>query len=336
MTITIRKAERKKAKLRLGISAPTGAGKTYSSLLIASGIGPKVGLIDTENGSGDLYADSPAIKKALPNGYDIINLSAPFDPQKYVDAIQAFEDAHYDVIIVDSLSHAWAGSGGSLDKQGKEADKTGNSYTAWRKITPAHNALVDKLLQSPAHIIADMRAKTEYVQEKNEQGKTVVRKVGMAPVMRDGIEYEFTVFGELDQQHNFQASKDRTGLFGDQIFVPSKKTGEMLLEWLNSGKEPEPVEVPLLDRAKTYADLLKGAQTTEELDIVIKSSTVLMGTLSKEEKALHKRLLEIIEDKRKDFVPKLTRAEELNDSIDDLNGLSQAEKLTKQLKGEAA
>lgn len=339
MVMQIRKAERRKAKLRLGISAPTGAGKTYSSLLIASGIGPKVGLIDTENGSGDLYADDKTIRAALPNGYDIINISAPFDPAKYLDAIQAFEDAKYDVIIIDSLSHAWAGVGGFLDKQGKEADKTGNSYTAWRKITPQHNALVDKLIQSPSHIIANMRAKTEYVQEKNEQGKTVVKKVGMAPVMRDGIEYEFTVFGEIDQSHNFQASKDRTGLFGDNYFVPSKKTGESLLAWLNSGADVLPTEAPLLDQAKTYAELLKGAESLEALDEEVKSHTVVMGRVAKEETALHKRLLEIIADKRAFFAKqaeskKKSPADDLNDEIPDFSG-TQANAVEQALKGVA-
>lgn len=228
----IRKAVRKKAKLRLGISAPSGAGKTYSSLLISQGIGGKIGLIDTENGSGDLYAD------LLPDGYDIITLQAPFDPHRYIDALRAFEKAGYNTVIIDSLSHAWAGVGGLLDKQGKIADRSGNSWSAWRTVTPEHNALVEAILQSPCHIIATMRAKSDYVQEKDEKtGKNVVRKIGLAPVMRDGIEYEFTVFMELDYQHNASASKDRTRLFGSQFFVPSPATGKLLLDWLESGED---------------------------------------------------------------------------------------------------
>lgn len=332
MTMQIRKAERRKAKLRLGISAPTGAGKTYSSLLIAAGIGPKVGLIDTENGSGDLYANDKLVRAALPNGYDIINISAPYDPQKYIDAMQAFEDAKYDVIILDSLSHAWAGAGGLLDKQGKEADKTGNSYTAWRKVTPQHNALVDKLIQSPSHIIACIRAKTEYVQEKNEQGKTVVRKVGMAPIFRDGFEYDMTVFGEMDQQHNFQASKDRTGLFGDQFFVPSKKTGEMLLGWLNSGVEvvPEPKPSPsaqlqdsipefaaptLEQRAKEMGRAIDQAASEEHLNSEVLAYVKTMDDMAREQPAWHGRMLEKINRRRDDILaakttkPKRTKRE---------------------------
>lgn len=351
MTMQIRKAERRKAKLRLGISALSGGGKTKSSLLIAAGIvGPKgrVGMVDTENGSGDLFANDKDVVAALPQGYDIINISAPFDPAKYIEAIGEFENQKYDLIITDSLSHAWAGVGGSLDKQGKEADKTGNSYTAWRKITPQHNALIEKIIQSPSHIIVTLRAKTDYVQEKNDHGKTVVRKVGLAPIMRDGIEYEFTVFGEMDQAHNFQASKDRTGLFGDQFFVPSKKTGEMLLAWLNSGaealpvptkteamlgdeipdfdKKPEakaPQEVPLTEQAKTYAELIKGALFIGELDNEVLTHAPLMGVLGKELPAWRDRLLALIEQKRGEFVeaPPAPKAKRVKKAVIDDGGV---------------
>lgn len=292
----IRKATRKKAKLRLGISAPTGAGKTYSSLLIASGIGQKVGLIDTENGSGDLYAEDKEIKAALPGGYDIINMAAPYDPSKYLLAIEAFEKENYDVIIIDSLSHAWSGAGGLLDKQGKETDRTGNSYTAWRKITPQHNSLVDKIIQSPCHVIACLRAKTEYVQEKNEQGKTVVRKVGLAPVMRDGIEYEFTVFGELDQTHTFHASKDRTGTFGDTYQIPSKAMGEDLLRWLNSGEEVKLI-FDWKGWATHFAEEIKSAETSDDIIFLATGEKGRLDGLKKELPEYHKRLMNLIAER---------------------------------------
>lgn len=230
MALTIRKAERRKARLRLGISAPSGAGKTYSALLIAFGLGGKVGMIDTEHGSGDLYADL--------GEYDIISIGAPYTVAKYLEAIKAFEAAEYDTIIIDSLSHAWAGEGGLLDKQGKIADSgRGNSYTAWRTITPEHNALVDAMLRSPCHVIATMRAKTEYVIEKNDKGKDTPRKVGMAPVQRDGMEYEFTVMLDMSVEHIASASKDRTRLFDGQFVKPSIETGRALLAWLETGTE---------------------------------------------------------------------------------------------------
>ena len=214
----IRKAVRRKAKLRLGLVAPSGAGKTYSALQLAFGLGGKIGLIDTEHGSGDLYAHL--------GEYDIINLAAPYTVDKYRKAIKAFEDAGYNVIIIDSLSHAWAGEGGLLDKQGKIADSgKGNSYTAWRTITPEHNGLIEAMLQSPAHVIATMRAKVEYVIEKNDRGRDTPRKVGMAPVQREGMDYEFTVVFDLDTNHYASASKDRTGMFDGQWFQPSQDTG---------------------------------------------------------------------------------------------------------------
>jgi len=228
----IHKATKRRAKLRLGMSGPAGSGKTYSALLIASGLGGRIGMIDTEHGSGDLYAD------LLPEGYDVLPLAPPFTPARYVEAIHALEEAGVSTIIVDSLTHAWSGEGGSLDRQGKIADKSGNSWQAWRQVTPEHNALVEALLQSPCHVIATMRAKTEYVQEKDERtGKQIVRKIGLAPIMRDGIEYEFTTFLELDVQHMAFVGKDRTRLFDGTIFKPDTATGQQLLSWLDSGAD---------------------------------------------------------------------------------------------------
>lgn len=240
--LIIRKAERKKSKLRLGISAPSGAGKTYSSLLIAYGITgdwSKVGLIDTENGSGDLYAHL--------GEYMVLPLEAPFSPDRYIEAIKAFEDAGVDAIIIDSLSHAWAGEGGVLDIQATitAASRSGNSWSAWREVTPKHNALVNAMLQSKCHIIATMRTKTEYVVEEDEKGKKAPKKVGLAPIQRDGMEYEFTVMLDLSPNHIASASKDRTGLFDGQHFKPDIETGKMLAKWLETGAEvvkPETLE----------------------------------------------------------------------------------------------
>lgn len=242
----IHRATKCRAKLRLGMSGPAGSGKTYSALLIAHGLGGRIGLIDTEHGSGDLYAD------LLPEGYDVLQLTPPFTPARYIEAIQAFEAAGVQTIIVDSLSHAWSGEGGSLDRHGKIADRSGNSWQAWRQVTPEHNALVEAMLQSPCHVIATMRAKTEYVQEKDERtGRQIVRKIGLAPVMRDGIEYEFTVFMELDSQHLAHVGKDRTRLFDGMIIKPDADIGRQLLAWLDSGA-PEPVRTGLDDAQRTY------------------------------------------------------------------------------------
>jgi hypothetical protein len=264
-TFQIHRATKRRAKLRLGMSGPAGSGKTYSALLIAAGLGGRIGLIDTEHGSGDLYAD------LLPDGYDVLSLAPPFTPARYVEAIRAFEEAGVSTIIVDSLTHAWSGEGGSLDRHGKIADKSGNSWQAWRQVTPEHNALVEALLQSPCHIIATMRAKTEYVQEKDERtGKQVVRKVGLAPIMRDGIEYEFTTFFELDVQHMAFAGKDRTRLFDGSIFRPDIETGRTLLGWLESGEEaPAPQRIAMPDEQK--AELIEKIDHADNLDELYKA-----------------------------------------------------------------
>ena len=228
-----RKAERRKAKLRLGITGPAGSGKTYSALLIAKGLGGKTVLIDTENGSGDLYA-------ALFD-YDVGRIQAPYTVQKYLQAIHDAEQAGYDTIIIDSLSHAWAGEGGLLDMQGKIADSSprGNSFAAWRQVTPWHNKLIDMILNSKCHIIATMRSKTEYIQAENERGKTEIRKVGLAPVQRDGMDYEFTTVFDLGVNHSATTSKDRTSLFDGQIFKLSEETGQTLKTWLETGVDME-------------------------------------------------------------------------------------------------
>ncbi len=246
MAPQIRKAERRKAKLRLGIAAPSGAGKTYGALQLAFGLGGKVGMVDTECGSGDLYANM--------GEYDIISLQAPYTIAKYREAIKAFENAGYNSIIIDSLSHAWAGEGGLLDKQGKIADssKSGNSYTAWRTITPEHNSLVNDMLASPCHIIATVRSKTEYVQEKDNNGRTVIKKVGLAPIQRDGLEYEFTIMLDVSVDHVATTSKDRTGMFDGEYFKMTQDTGKKLLGWLESGSEPIKLPTPDQENRAAY------------------------------------------------------------------------------------
>ena len=229
-----RKAERRKAKLRLAITGPAGSGKTYGALTLAQGLGGRIAMIDTENGSGDLYANMC--------DYDVETLSAPYSIQKYLAAIHEAEAAGYDVLIIDSLSHAWSGEGGLLDvhSQITQESRSGNSYNAWRKITPMHNKLIEAMLASTCHIIATMRSKTDYAQFQNDRGRTEIRKVGLAPVQRDGMDYEFTVVFDLGMEHAVTVSKDRTGLFDRQVFTITQDTGRVLKDWLNSGAEPVP------------------------------------------------------------------------------------------------
>ncbi len=229
-----RKAERRKAKLRLAITGPAGSGKTYGALLLAQGLGGKIALIDTENGSGDLYADFC--------DYDVQTLTAPYSVQKYLAAIHEAEEADYDVLIIDSLSHAWSGEGGLLDvhNQITQSMKSGNSYVAWGKVTPWHNRLIETMLSSRCHIIATMRTKTDYAISQGDKGRIEVQKVGLAPVQRDGMDYEFTIVFDLSMEHTVTVSKDRTSLFDRQIFTISQDTGKTLRKWLESGADVPP------------------------------------------------------------------------------------------------
>ena len=223
-----RPAQRSAAKLRLALCGPSGSGKTYSALRIAKGLGGRIALIDTERGSGELYADLCA--------YDVAQLSPPYTPARYIEAIRAAEKAGYDIVIIDSLSHAWSGPGGVLEMQDQAAKALKNSFAAWREITPEHNRLVDTLLQTSLHVIVTMRTKTAY-EVQQDGAKTKVVKVGLAPIQREGLEYEFTVVLDLSVDgHIATGTKDRTGLFDGQHFVASEETGKILGRWLRGSK----------------------------------------------------------------------------------------------------
>lgn len=226
----IRKAERRQAKLRMALTGVAGSGKTSGSLLLAKGMGGKIVLIDTERRSADLYSHLA--------DFDVLQLEKPFTPARYMDAIHQCETAGYDIIILDSLSHAWSGDGGVLDMQDNatNASSSKNSYAAWREVTPWHNRLVDTILQSPAHIIVTMRSKTQYeVVDVNGKKKPV--KIGLAPVQREGMDYEFTVVLDIDKDsHICSSSKDRTQIFEGNPEKITVDTGVKLMQWLNSGK----------------------------------------------------------------------------------------------------
>lgn len=232
----LRKATRQKAKIRLGLSAVAGGGKTYSALLIAKGLcgdWAKIAMIDTENGSGDLYCHL--------GDYNVLSLQAPYAPEKYIEAIKACEAAGMEVIIIDSITHEWDGKGGCLEivDQLTQGSTSKNSYISWGKVTPRHQAFIDAILQSKCHMITTVRRKQDYEMSKGSDGKLKVEKAGLKEITREGFEYELTVNLELDHGHNATASKDRTGLFsGKPEFTPSEKTGQMILEWCESGNDP--------------------------------------------------------------------------------------------------
>lgn len=254
MSFIIRKAKRKNKKLRIGLSAASGFGKTYSSLLLAKGILKgdlsKCCVIDSENDSASLYDNL--------GEYSTIALEAPYTPERYIEAITAAEQAGFEVIIVDSITHEWEGDGGCLEIQ----SKLGGKYQDWAKVTPRHNAFINKILQSSCHIITTVRRKQDY-EMSSVNGKTTVTKVGTKEVTRDGFEYELDInFEVVNDKHLVVASKDRTQLFVNKPeFLITEETGEILITWAAGG-------TTLLDDA---LEMVREAKTLEQLTNVFKS-----------------------------------------------------------------
>lgn len=226
-----KKAERKQAKLRLGLNGPSGSGKTYSALRIAVGISKKrIAVIDTEKGSASLYSDK--------FDFDTLELEPPFTHEKYIHAIEAAEKSgNYDLVLIDSLSHAWMGEGGVLDQKAILDQKSGsNQYANWKKPKENYTKLKNAIIFSTLHVICTLRAKQAYEQVQDENGRKKIEKMGMEPQTEPGAEYELTTVLDIAMNHYATASKDRTGLFDGKIFLPTEKTGEQIYEWLMSGK----------------------------------------------------------------------------------------------------
>ena len=230
----LQKATRKKVKLRLNLSAPSGAGKTYSALKLAKGLvgeWSKIAVIDTENGSASLYEHL--------GDFNTIDLQPPFSPERYIQAIDMCLTAGMECIIIDSSSHEWSGPGGCLEinENLANAKYRGNTWSAWNETTPRHDAFVSKVLHAPVHIITCTRSKMETVMTDDKK----VKKVGMKDIQREGWEYELTVSLNIDRDtHKAIASKDRTELFDNkELFLITEKTGELIRDWCERGVDTE-------------------------------------------------------------------------------------------------
>ena len=225
MAIQAKKAVKYQINVKIALMGPSGSGKTYSALRLAGGMGKKTLLGNTEADRGYLYAGK--------FDYDIADLAAPYTPEKYIELIEYAEKEGYDTLIIDSGTHEWSGRGGLLEVHG---NMPGNSYTNWAKITPRHNAFVDKILYSKVNVIVNLRGKDVYVMAENEKGKQAPKKEGLGADMRANFEYEMMATLMIDQQsHVAMAMKDNTGLFENRFEVLTEDHGRLLMQWANDG-----------------------------------------------------------------------------------------------------
>ena len=262
------KATKQGAFLRLAIAGTSGSGKTYTALTVATSIvkrvGGRIGVIDSERGSARKYAHL--------FDFDVLELES-FAPDEYRRAIADAEAEGYTVIVCDSISHEWMGRGGALEMVDNAAKRTKSqsTFNGWRDVTPVHNDFVDAIIRVKAHVIATMRSKSEWVMEKTDKGTTMPKKIGMAPVQREGIEFEFDVAGDLDQDHTLVITKTRCpDLDNAVIRLPGDDLADVLVRWLTDGSAmPAP---PELDAVLADID---AATTEAELDVLIPTIKLL-------------------------------------------------------------
>lgn len=221
-----KKAVKEQIKIRLALSGPSGSGKTFSALNIAQYLGKNIALIDTEHESSLRYADR--------FNFDMCNLDDAH-PAKYIEAINAAERAGYDVIIIDSLTHAWF----------KELEMAGGNFNNWAKVRPLERKLIETIISSKSHVIATMRSKVDFAQEQQNNGKTKITKLGTKAIQSDGIEYEFDIAGEMSLEHILTVSKSRCPALTDKTFLnPGADIAEALLTWANAGEIAQPKPEP--------------------------------------------------------------------------------------------
>lgn len=235
-------AERKQEKIKVMLAGISGSGKTYSVLKIAKGfleelgvkdLTGKIGVIDTENGSSNLYAGLDGMPP-----FKVLTLTPPYTTDRYLKALDLAVRMGFEVVIVDTISHQWRGEGGIIDRLDREKlTAKGGSFPLWAKYTPEHTRFVTALLHAPVHLFCTARCKQSHILVENEKGKMEPKKVGMEIIQRDQIEYEFTLIMDIEPNHYATVSKDRTHLFDDSSFIPSEGTGKRVAEWLKGGKE---------------------------------------------------------------------------------------------------
>lgn len=244
MNFTFQEATREKIWGRIAIKGVAGSGKTYTGLALATfilgendpGMTKRIAVIDTERGSSRRYA------KGRPFYFSVLELKT-FEPETYVAAIKAAAEAGFEALVIDSLSHEWAGTGGALE-QVEKAGRGGNKFSAWGSVTQRHNAVLDAIMSTPMHVIATMRTKMTYEQVEDETTKKKsVKKLGLQPVQRDGIEYEFDVLGDMDVDNSILIEKSRCHTIAGTLYRhPGKELGREIRAWLEDCDAPAKAE----------------------------------------------------------------------------------------------
>ena len=241
MSLTFVPARKQALKARIALEGVAGSGKTYSALSIAQALGKTIAVIDTEHQSAKLYADL--------FDFDWLGVDR-FAPDVLIEALAAA--GGHDVVIIDSLSHFWMGTEGMLEQVDRAAKRSGggNSFAGWKEMRPHERRMIDAMLGFPGHLIATLRTKTEWVIEDNDRGKKVPRKIGLKAEQREGLEYEFTLVGQLDFENNLVVTKSRCpALSGAVVHKPGEDFGRALREWLDSGESDGPSAKELRDEA---------------------------------------------------------------------------------------
>ena len=242
MAFQVKKAVREQIFVKIALMAPSGGGKTYTSLRLATGMADEIKkqtgkearilLANTEAKRGYYYANE--------FNYDIVDIEAPHNPEKYVELIDFAVQEGYGILIIDSSSHEWEGKGGCLELH----QQAGGQYQNWKSITPRHQRFINAIADSPIHVIATMRGKDQYEMVKDDRGKATVQKLGVGAKQRDGFEYEFTCTFLLDQKTNAaEVEKDNTHLFenlGPKVL--DEKDGVKIIKWANSGDTYTPID----------------------------------------------------------------------------------------------
>lgn len=274
-------AQREKEKAIVGFIGPSGSGKTAGALLVAYGmmreaypdesdkeVWSKIGVVDTEHRRAKLYANLQFDDVRI-GSFKHIDFTPPYTTERYQMALEAIKEAGAEVVIIDSLSHNWAGEGGIVEKHG---EMQGNSFQNWGKLAPETTKLIKTLTQNDVHILATLRTKTEYVVEPNSEGKMAPRKVGTKPVQKDEMEYEFMLNFNIGIDHLAETSKDNTRMFEGSSFKLNPEVGRKLYQWLELGidvkAEEEAERIRLIDEIKTIvAGNETAAQMIEEFQI---------------------------------------------------------------------